>query len=128
MDAVEIAFKAVAVLHTIVGYVLVGAALDEEFQQECFYANSNPLAGDIKKYLVITGSGAMAACGILAFKIPVVAVALAWISLACWFVTGFVDIPWTRRPPGFCKACAINFLVRCSLAGLLTLLYHRLDG
>jgi hypothetical protein len=128
MDSTEIAFKAVALVHGAAGAFLLLPASDEEFQKECFYSTVNPLAGDIKKYLVLIGCWALLGCGILAFKVPVAAVGLAWISLASWFLTGFVTIPWTRRLPDFCKICVVNFIVRLLLAGALTWLFLRLDG
>jgi len=128
MDAAEITFKALAVLHTVAGYLFLAFALDHDFQQECFYANCNPLAGDIKKYLVQIACWCLVGCGILAFHVPAASVALVWMALAAWFLTGFVEVAWTRRLPGLCIVCAANFGVRLSLAVGLTGLYFRLDG
>jgi hypothetical protein len=128
MDTAELAFKAVAVLHGLLGLLLLSAASSNEFQEECFYSGVAPMAGTLKKYVSLTGAWALFGCGVAAFWSPATAVALAWISLGFWFLGGVVKLPWTRAFPQLCKGSAISFLVRVVLASALTSLLGGLDG
>jgi len=120
MDSFELAFKILAILHGLVGLFFWSLAADEDFQQFCFYAKRNPLAGDCFKYLVYFACWALIACGVVAFFLPTVAVVLAWLSLTLYLSTGLVDLIANGRWPAFCKGCAISFVVRTVFAVALT--------
>ena len=124
MEHLDIAFKLLAVLYSACGIFLLALTTGEGFQQACIYEGRNPFVGDMLKYLA-NGSGlALVICGFAAFKLPVAAVALVWISLACHLLTGVVDSVASRVWPRFCVACIVNFAVRTSAAIALTLLYQ----
>ena len=123
MDYFAIAFKTTAILHALAGYFIFGLAANEEIQESCVYQDRNPLAGDIVKYLIYLASWSLVVCGIFAFLIPKFAVGLAWISLAFYFLTAFVDPIVERRLPTLCKSCAAMFSIRAIAAAILTAFY-----
>ncbi|MBJ6983028.1 hypothetical protein [Luteimonas sp. MC1572] len=124
MEALEITFKLLAILYSVCGILLLALTTGEGFQQICIYEGRNPLVGDMLKHLA-NGSGlALVVCGFAAFKLPIAAVALVWVSLVCHLLTGVVDSVASRVWPKFCVACAVNFAVRASAAVALTLLYQ----
>jgi len=120
MDSIDLIFRAIAVLHGVAGYVLFGLAANEELQEFCFYKGRNPLAGDVHKYLVYLACWSLVACGVSAFFVPWLAVLAAWLSVAFYLLTAFVDIVAERRWPAFCTACAVSLAVRLLAAAVLT--------
>ena len=124
MEHLDIPFKMLAVLYAVCGIFLLAITTGEGFQRVCIYEGRNPLVGDMLKYLA-NGSGlALVICGFAAFKLPIAAVALVWISLVCHLLTGVVDSVASRLWPRICVACTVNFAVRASAAIALTLLYQ----
>ena len=129
MDKVAIAFKAVAILHSVAGYVLFGFVAQEEVHEKCIYKGRNPLTGDSIKYLAYFGCWSLIVCGPMAFVFPTtLAVLAAWFSIAFFLLTALADWIDKLRWPKFCKACGINLAVRVVGAATLTILAHRLAG
>jgi hypothetical protein len=120
MENSELAFKALAIAHTIAGYIFFGFASVEEFQESCFYRNRNRLVGDILKFLSFSGCWSLIACGVLAFFLPKAAVAAVWASVAFFLLTGLPDLIAERRWPSFCKTCAVSLGVRIIAATALS--------
>lgn len=122
-------FSALSVLHLVAGVFLLAVAMDTDTQAACLYQGRNPLAGDILKYLVITGALTLFASGYIGMgyfviESPQAAVALAWISLALYLATLAVDAIALKRRPRICKSCAINFSIRLLAAVALTLAFQ----
>jgi hypothetical protein len=120
MESSELIFRSIAVLHGIAGYVLFAFAANDEFQESCFYKGRNPLAGDIHKYLVLAACWSLIACAIVAFFLPRLAVAAAWLSIFLYILTSLVDPVFERRWPSLCKGCVISAGVRMAFAIALT--------
>ena len=120
MESSMLAFKAIAVLHTIAGYIFFALAASDGSQEFWAYKGRNPLAGDIRKYLAYFACWSLMGCGIAAFFIPVAAVALAWIALAFFLATGLVDFVANRRLPFVHRASVLSVLLRAVAAIALT--------
>ena|SRR5690606_15700963 len=121
MDSFDPIFHSLAIFHGFAGYVLFGIAANEEFQEYCFYNNRNPLAGDIRKYLVYFACWSLISCAVLAFIDPSLAVGAAWLSVLLYLLTGIVDPVFETRWPSLCKSCAISLGLRAALAVALTM-------
>ena len=129
MENFDFAFKAIAILHTIAGYLLFGLAANEETQQFCFYKDRNPLIGDIQKYIAYAGCWSLIICGIFAFLMPKLAVIAALASIAIYLLSGVLPIVVEHRLPPFCKACVISLGTRIIAAvALIGLFRHVAHG
>lgn len=122
-------FSALSVLHLVAGLFLLAIAMDADTRTACIYQGRNPLAGDILKYLVLTGALTLSASGFIGMgyfviESPRAAVALAWISLALYLATLAVDAIALKRRPHVCKSCAIHLSIRFLAAAALTLALH----
>lgn len=124
MESFDLAFKAIAILHTVAGYIIFALAADEEMQQDCFYKDRNPLVGDVRKYLVYAGCWSLIACGFVAFIMPKLAILAAWSSIIFYLLAGLTDLVAERRWPSICKACAISLGIRSVAAAALTGLFR----
>src|SRR5690606_11928296 len=103
---------AIALLHTIAGYLLFALASDEETQETCFYTGRNPFVGDIYKYTVYAACWSLIACAPLLALAPKLAITAAWASIFLYLFTGILDPIAERRWPTFCRGCAISIGVR----------------
>ena len=115
-----LAFKTIAVLHTIAGYIFFALAASEGSQEIWAYKGRNLLTGDIRKYLAYFACWSLMGCGIAAFFIPVAAVALAWMALGFFLATGLVDLVANRRLSLVHKASVMSVLIRTVAAIALT--------
>jgi len=123
MTVYDVAFCSLAIVHGLFGYVLLCFALPEEIHKPIFYANTNPLIGDIHKYLVYFTCGSLAACAFLlqySYKMSVIA---AWVATAI-YLFGTLTVPLlSGHIPSASKQTLINLAIRISGASALTYLF-----
>ena len=123
MDSYSIAFCFLSIVHGLFGYVLFCFALSEEIQKPLFYANTNPLVGDIHKYIVYFTYGSLAACGFMlqySYKISLIA---AWAATGI-YLFGALTIPLLRGSlPRANKPAVVNLAIRIAGASTLTYLF-----
>lgn len=120
MESSDLAFKAIAILNTVAGYVLFALAANEDIQESCFYRGVNPLLGEIRKYMVYYACWSLIACGIFAFFMPKFAVYVAWLSVVLYLLTGLIPLVAGQGWPSFCKTCTISLGIRVIAAAALT--------
>jgi hypothetical protein len=125
-----IAFKVVAILHGLAGYVIMVFALSEDVQQSCFYKDRNPLAGDINKYLAYASCSSLMLCGAFAVfsffefpNAPKFSVITAWASVLFYHLTAWVFLVEKRHWPSS-KISWIALGARIAAAAMLTGFFH----
>ena len=119
-------FKALAIAHGVVGFIVICFILVEEIQKSVFYNNVNPLAGDIHKYLSYFTYGALTACGYLVFYSYKIALIAAWVSTSLFVATKLIVPLVQNRVPNLSRSFVINLCIRTLAAAALTYLYREL--
>jgi hypothetical protein len=122
LDNTLLLLKIIAVAHGVLGYVGAIFTLTPEIQDEIIYKNRNPLAGDIKKYLIYLMCFCLLICGLCPWFKPSATQLWAWLALGIYMLGALVDLV-TQKGRVWCWRCmATGITLKAIAAGALTYL------
>jgi len=122
MENALLYMKVIAVTHGIFGYLGGAVAASPEIQTDIIYQNRNPLAGDVKKYLVYGMCFCLVLCGLCPWFKPSATPLWAWLALGFHLLSGGLDFA-TQQGRFYCWRCiATGVTVKTIAAVALTYL------
>jgi len=122
MENALLYMKVIAVAHGILGYFGGAFAASPEIQADMIYQNRNPLAGDVKKYLVYVMCFCLVLCGLCPGFKPSATPLWAWLALGFHLFSCVLDFA-TQQARFYCWRCmATGITVKAIAAVALTYL------
>ena len=104
MENALLYMKVIAVAHGIVGYLGGAVTAAPEIQAVAIYQDRNPLAGDVKKYLIYSMCFCLVLCALCPWFKPSATPMWAWLALGFHLLGGVFDFA-TQRGRGYCWRC-----------------------
>ena len=121
MDAYDLAFKFLVIVHTLFGYFFLAFAGNEDFQKEFFYKDFNPLVGDLFKYLVLISCWCLIFATFFLMYSNKISLLFCWSSVVFFTLTGVLVPLANGHWPHMHRYGLANLAIR--LTGALTLTY-----